>query len=129
MSVKICVMLFKILKSVFILSYQILKYLRFIVKILWWHFLIYHFLFLYYFSFLNFIHTVFFFLLLVFSFTIHVSHSYNYVTVWPPRPRLYVHVFFFFFFFCPHLLTLGDNFYCYEQYIYCSHTMHTLFTY
>ena len=36
---------------------------------------------------------------------------------------------FFFFFFCPHLLTLGDKFYCYEQYMHCSHTVHTLFTY
>ena len=33
------------------------------------------------------------------------------------------------FFFCLHLLTLEDNFYCYEQCIHCSHTVHTLFTY
>ena len=36
---------------------------------------------------------------------------------------------FFVFFFFQHLLTLGDNFYCYEQCIHCSHTVHTLFTY
>ena len=35
----------------------------------------------------------------------------------------------FFFFFFSHLLTLGDNFYCYEQCIHCSYTVHTLFTY
>ena len=35
----------------------------------------------------------------------------------------------FFFFFFSHLLTLGDNFYCYEQCIHCSHIVHTLFTY
>ena len=46
------------------------------------------------------------------------------------RPRFSVHVFYLFFFFsCPHLLTLGDNIYCYEQCIHCLHTVHTLFTY
>ena len=42
--------------------------------------------------------------------------------------RVHVYKFTFFFFFS-HLLTLGDNFYCYEQCIHCSHTVHTLFTY
>ena len=39
-----------------------------------------------------------------------------------------VHVFGFFFF-CSYLLTLRDNFYCYEQCIYCSHIVHILFMY
>ena len=45
--------------------------------------------------------------------------------VWAPCPRFL----FFFFFFCPHLLILGDRFYCCEQCMYCSHTVHILFTY
>ena len=45
------------------------------------------------------------------------------------RIRVFQFTFSTFFFFCPHLLTLGDNIYCYEQCIYCSHTVHTLFTY
>ena len=35
----------------------------------------------------------------------------------------------FFFFFLPVFVDLGDNLYCYEQCIHCSHTVHTLFTY
>ena len=30
------------------------------------------------------------------------------------------------FFFFPHLLILGDNFYCYEQCIHCAYTVHVL---
>ena len=33
---------------------------------------------------------------------------------------------FLLFFFCPHLLTLRDNFYCNEQCVHCSHTIHVL---
>ena len=33
---------------------------------------------------------------------------------------------FFFFFFGPHLLTLGNRFYCCEQCMHCSHTVHVL---
>ena len=36
---------------------------------------------------------------------------------------------FFFFFFFPHLLTLSDRIYCYEQCMHCSCTVYTLFTY
>ena len=53
-------------------------------------------------------------------------HRMYKVCVWAPRPRFSVHVFYFFFFFCPHLLTLGDNIYCYEQCIHCSHIVHVL---
>ena len=42
-------------------------------------------------------------------------------------PRFSVHVFYFFF--CLHLLTLGDDIYCCERCIHCSHTMYILFMY
>ena len=70
--------------------------------------------------------------------SLFIDQSINYpcfmffyrVTVCIPRPRFHLHVFcFFFFFFCPHLLTLGDRFYCCEQCIHCSHTVYSLFTY
>ena len=49
------------------------------------------------------------------------------VTVCIPRPRFHLHVFCcFFFFFGPHLLTLGNRFYCCEQCMHCSHTVHVL---
>ena len=51
-------------------------------------------------------------------------------TLWPFGFRIHVYKLmfsvFFFFFFCPHLLILGDNFYCYEQCIHCAYTVHVL---
>ena len=35
----------------------------------------------------------------------------------------------FFFFFLPAFVDFGDRFYCCEQCIHCSHTVHILFTY
>ena len=50
--------------------------------------------------------------------------------MWPFAYRIHVFIFTFsaFFFFCPHLLTLGDIFYCCEQYIHCTLFTHRAYT-